>query len=79
MTTDIAMSIWTVFCNPADYPGKYVVRRFDIQRGNKEPVRTDDVNVYDSLDAARLPLHERGCVRLTRFDQDAPHIVETWV
>lgn len=64
--------IFTVFCNPKDFPGKYVVRLFD----GKAPTRL--LSVKDTLEDARKtipPLFKR----VDRSPTDDPVIVETWL
>jgi hypothetical protein len=72
------MSVWSIYFNPRDFPGKYVARRHDIYRGDKEPRASEEHFVADSLDTVRdkLPL---GLVCLSRSDADEPHILETWL
>lgn len=68
-----------VFCiyeNPADYPGKFVVRRWVGMDPDREPV-----TVAETLDAAREALKELNpyLVRLDRCPDDDPVILETWI
>lgn len=72
------MSIWTIYYDPRDYPGKYVTRRHDIFRDNRPPQASREHYVGNTLDEvrARIPL---GLVRLLRSEGDEPQIVECWV
>lgn len=72
------MSLWTIYFNPRDFPGKYVARRHDIFRGEKGPQASHEHFVADSLDEIRdrLPM---GLVCLSRSDDDEPQILETWL
>lgn len=76
MTTEDVLPIWTIYDNPSDYPGKYVLRRSVAARGF---VITDPVcYVSDTLDAARKMLPP-GLFRLDRQPGDEVQIVETWL
>jgi hypothetical protein len=72
------MSMWTIYFNPRDFPGKYVARRHDIFRGDRGPAASSEYFVADSLGAIRdkLPM---GLVCLSRSDGDDPVILETWL
>ena len=61
-----------VYKDPADYPGKYVARLWDLQQP------TGFVVVEDSLDEIRAAIPD-GMVSFTRSGQDDPAIVETWI
>ncbi len=69
----------TVFCvymNPADYPGKIVIRRWV---GN-DPSPHPEV-VASNINAAREELLKAnpGLVKLDRCKDDDPAILETWI
>lgn len=61
-----------VYENPADYPGKYVARLWDLQQP------TGFVVVADSLEEIRAAI-PYGMVQLARLGKDDPAIVETWI
>ena len=69
------LSLWTVYIKPLDYPGKAVVRRFELYKP------TDDVHVFDSVGPARRWIHENthADVRFPREPGDDPCILETWL
>lgn len=71
------LTMFTIFYNPTDYPGQWIVRRFLITRGDVLPDRHSTGFALD-LDAARslIPL---GLVRLDRSPQDHASVVETWI
>lgn len=71
------LSIFTIYNNPSDYPGKFVVRRWVVADGQE---RRDDgyLVLEDTLEAARLRLPQ-GMVRMNRNDDDDPVIVENWL
>jgi hypothetical protein len=76
------MSMWTVYFNPSDFPGKYVARRFDIFRNKtisgEHSLPSIEHFVADSLQEIRerIPF---GMVCLMRSEGDDANIVETWV
>ena len=72
------LSVWTVYFNPRDFPGKYVARRFNLFRGEMEPKASNEHFVANSIDEVRrlLPM---GLVCLQRSDGDDAKIVETWL
>ena len=70
--------MWTVYDNPADYPGKFVARLFDIRYGAPRP--TASIIVMEDLEKLRDVLQfEMGLVKLMRSPEDEPQIVETWL
>lgn len=74
-----AISVWTVYKRPDDYPNHYIARRFEIRSG--ELHHTDQVIVADTITAVRRHLeqyHLSGTV-MPRGENDAPNVVETWL
>ena len=71
------LETYTVYRNPADYPGRYVVRRFVCAAGRPIPDPTP-VSVSTSLTDARNAIPGR-LVRFPRDPTDEPAIVETWL
>ena len=65
------MEMWTIYNSPSDYPGKFVVRKFDFDGP------TDQVAEFNTLEEARksIPPH---LYRMPRFQDDDLPIVETW-
>lgn len=73
------MDCWTVYFNPSDYPGKHVVRRFNLGLSTGCPVKpTGDVLVADSLEEARA-LIPYGLLCFPRAFKDDIVIVECWM
>lgn len=73
------MSTWTIYYNPSDLPGHYVVRRFDIMQGETEPVPALQYHYAGvSLEGARESLPP-GLTPIPRSPADDPAIVETWL
>lgn len=68
---------YAVYRWPADYPNKYVVRKWLILRGYSDAVPSASWTA-DTLETARLPL-PYGLHRLERFADDDPVIVEVWI
>jgi hypothetical protein len=76
--------VWTIYYNPSDYPGKYVVRAHDVRRVTQDG-GTTGVSVprrvafiCDSLAGARSKV-PYGLICLGREDGDEPQIVESWI
>ena len=70
------MTTWTIYQNPADAPGLFVVRAFDCQGG--EAVARRHSATFRTLEAARDSLPP-GLACFARDDGDDPCIVETWL
>lgn len=68
--------IFCVYINPADYPGKIVIRRFLGEEADPLPTV-----IADNLNAARATLLKDNpyLVKMAPDKKDAPHIVETWI
>ncbi len=85
------LTVWVIYRNPRDYPGRFVVRAQDVFAGNPEPVRRPECAVCNTLSQARAALprfqtHEHEgrtygseLVRMERQPNDDPTIVETWI
>ncbi len=67
-----SLPIWAMYFNPSDFPGQTMARMFL----NEKP--TDQVLVAD-LDALRERFESMGLVQVSRFPEDDPKIVETWL
>lgn len=73
------MSTWTIYASPLDRPGRFVVRRFDVVRGEREPVPDEDVSVHFTLQSARNAVPRWADACIPRTTGDDPAIVETWM
>jgi hypothetical protein len=62
---------FTIFENPADFPGEFVVRLFDMNGRTPYMVRADSLSKVREA----IPV---GLVQSIRDPEDYPHIVETW-
>lgn len=67
------LSMYTVYAHPRDFPDRYVIRRFTLDRP------TEEVHLFDVLDQARSWCQARGLFCLGREVADDPCIVETWI
>lgn len=70
------LDLWTIYCNPKDYPTSFVARRWVILHGQAIP--TKEAIVCDTLDEVRGFI-SADRVRLRRDLGDEDHIVECWV
>jgi hypothetical protein len=76
MNGEDAASMWVIYHNPVDYPGKWVVRVWRIGEGRVSPL--PDPFVYDSLDEARRHIPS-WAIRIEREKVDEPHVKEMWM
>jgi hypothetical protein len=70
-----ALSMWTIYDRPKDYPDGYVARRHEASKGGT--VATADTLVGD-LAKLRAIFQRAGLFCITRSEEDDPVIVETW-
>jgi hypothetical protein len=69
------LTIWVIYQNPRDFPGKWVLRA---QMATPDGVTAlPQCVVADSLDEARSRV-PYGLIRMTRHPNDDPVIYETW-
>jgi len=74
-----AMMTYTVYENPADFPGRFVVRRWMITRHSADPIAVKEPHaVCLTLETARQSI-PAGLYRLPRENSDDACIVETWI
>lgn len=66
------LSIWTIYEQPEDYPFEFVARLWLNDQA------TDTILKDTTLSGLRNKL-PRGLVCLTRSDEDAPCVVESWL
>lgn len=64
-----------IYDSPSDYPGVFVVRRWDVGDSQMLPM---DHTVHETLFDARAALPV-GLVCVDRAETDDPCIVETWL
>lgn len=77
MTQDESLKMFVIYQNPRDYPGKYVVRAWDIGSATISP-EMEPRHVSDSIEGARDSLPP-GLMKLDRAPFDDEVIVETWI
>lgn len=71
-----ALSLWTIFDHPTDYPNSYVARRFETTK--EGAVATKDV-IEGELEAIRKAFQRAGLWCMSRNRDDDARIVETWL
>lgn len=79
MSEPAVLSTWTIFASPADAPGRFVVRQFDVVQGQADPVPHEDATVHFTLESARNAVPDSADVCFQRSPGDDPSIVETWM
>lgn len=74
-----SLDMLTIYESPSDYPGRFVVRRFQITAGGMRPDQFP-LAVVATLAEAREAVQRSHptAVRLSRVEGDDPIIVETW-
>jgi hypothetical protein len=76
-TATRTMELWTVYFNPSDFPGLYVLRRFSLfEDGTSCP--DDGCAIAQTLEGVRDHI-PAGCVRMMRHQYDDPAIIEVWL
>ena len=67
----LKMPIVVIYYSPADYPGQFIARLFDLEQATKYIMQAEQINDIRE----RLPAH---LTRAPRAQEDAAAIVETW-
>lgn len=75
MEADNCLIIWTVYDNPADYPGQFVARKWLVQQA---PIATGELVTGATLQSVRDQLPS-GLHCLPRTIMDDARIVECWL
>lgn len=74
----MSFRLWVIYDSPLDYPGRFVVRCHVIPHGSGKSVPCRGAFICKSLDEARAYL-PTDLLRLERFADDEPQIVEVWI
>ena len=77
-----ALSMWTLYHRPADFPHSYVARRSEVGRGGVPGPSNDILQIDDEpagLAILRVVMARCGLTCLTRDPSDVPSIVEVWL
>jgi hypothetical protein len=69
---------YTVYRNPRDYPGRFVVRRWRVRAGGALETERTTWAVEHTLEAARATIPP-NLYRMERHPDDDPVIVEVWL
>lgn len=67
------MTVYTIYRNPSDFPGKFVARKFEDLVPDNRPTVVENI-----LEEARAKL-PKGLFWTNRADNDDPSIVEVWI
>jgi len=73
-----ALSMWTIYDHPTDFPDSFIARRFEVGGGHGHAIATEDT-VQGDIDALRESFAKAGLICLRRNENDDPKIVETWL
>jgi hypothetical protein len=74
----VGLTMWTIYKNPRDYPGRWVLRAWDMVGDHPDPIPRARQSLFDSLAAARAEVPP-GLTCLPRQDDDDPAVFETWL
>lgn len=69
--------LYCIYDHPKDYPDSFVIRLWQIAKGNPEPI-PGLCGTADTLEGVRAMV-PFGKVCLSRNEEDDPCIVETWI
>jgi len=72
MSSPDNLQVWAIFKNPADAPGKYILRRFDGETPTNEAYAAETLELVRQF----LPY---GLFPLAPMPGDVPSLVETWI
>ena len=71
------LHMFTIYENPRDYPGRFVVRESVVNADSSIVVSDNPVAIVHSLEDARAAVPP-GLVMLTCSPEDDPVVVEVW-
>jgi hypothetical protein len=71
------LQVWALFKSPADAPGQFVLRRFELHDGHAHA--TLDAHYSLHADKLRKLMRDKGLRCIGRSDEDEPQVVETWL
>ncbi len=72
-----ALHIWTLYDNPSDYPGMFVLREWATDARGARPL--PGIFVAPKIETLRAQMEGLGLTCLPRSDGDDPCIVECWL
>ncbi len=74
------LTMWAIYENPADYPGKFVARELQVSAG-KVVARADPLIVCSTLQQARKAIvgDRRDLLNVGRSEFDHASVVEVWL
>lgn len=75
----VLMRQWAIYERPLDYPKGFVVREWIIMRGDPEP-HSGPATYHETLGRARHSgIPTQANLRIPRYPDDPPTLVEVWV
>lgn len=75
----ISEVIYTVYENPNDYPGQFVVRRWMLVPGESLPICDEQPLCVNPSYAVAIACLPPGLTRIARDEMDEPAIRESWL
>lgn len=73
------LEMYTLYFNPSDYPGKFVIRRFIIEVGNPQPVADPKLLVVAETRELAEEVIPKWMVFLSRNEEDDKVILGTYI
>jgi hypothetical protein len=77
--TDKILRMWTVYDHPTDYPHSYVARLFEVYSDASIKATGSIIVANDIETLQEIMEFQMHLTRLSRFPEDDPKIVETWM
>jgi hypothetical protein len=71
------LRMWTLYENPADFPGMFVLREWALTEGEPRPL--PGVFISPRPEPLRAQMQAQGLFRIPGAYLDEPQIVETWI
>lgn len=75
-SNESVLYVYTIYFNPSDFPGLYVVRKFACTA--TETTASPDATTHETLEQARAAI-PNGYMCAGRIPEDDPVIVESWI
>jgi|SRR5579864_2869512 len=74
-----ALTLWTLFDHPKDYPNGFIARRFEVNKDGLVQATDHTLSAGPQPDELQDVFRKAGLVCVGRMSEDDPVIVETWI